>query len=152
MSMNKGGQNPPNESSVRPTSPRGSDDSKMPTNAINVIKPYKWEGMWVFDDFDRGLVREPFVAGIDKMIDAVLMAKGINGKNGFLMLFSDAEFKGAEIVVEWLRFECNGDIYQLKGLGAMADGFPPMEGWLCPALRKYYKDAPDKLYVQAKGI
>jgi hypothetical protein len=77
--------------------------------------------------------------------------KEINGENGFLMLFSDSEFKGADIMLEWSRFECNGDIYRLKGLGAV-DSFPPMEGWLCPALRKYYKDAPNKLYVQAKGI
>jgi len=38
-------------------------------NSIFVIKPYKWEGMWVFDDPTVELVREPFVAGADKIID-----------------------------------------------------------------------------------
>jgi prepilin-type N-terminal cleavage/methylation domain-containing protein len=38
-------------------------------NSIFVIKPYKWECMWVFDDPVVGLVREPFVAGADTMID-----------------------------------------------------------------------------------
>ena len=42
------------------------------TNAINVICPYKYNGVWVFDDPARGLVREPFVAGADKMIDRVV--------------------------------------------------------------------------------
>jgi len=27
-------------------------------NAIFVIKPYKWEGMWVFDDPNVGLVKD----------------------------------------------------------------------------------------------
>ena len=30
-------------------------------NTIGVIAPYKYEGMWVFDDPAVGLVREPFV-------------------------------------------------------------------------------------------
>ena len=41
-------------------------------NAINVIKPYKHHGMWVFDDPRVGLVQEPFVAGADTMIDRVV--------------------------------------------------------------------------------
>ena len=34
-------------------------------NAIFVIKPYKWNGMWVFDDERVYLDKEPFVAGAD---------------------------------------------------------------------------------------
>jgi len=37
-------------------------------NSIFVIKPYKWESMWVFDDANVGLVKEPFVGGADTMI------------------------------------------------------------------------------------
>jgi hypothetical protein len=29
-------------------------------NTIFVIKPYKWEGLWVQGDPEVGLVREPF--------------------------------------------------------------------------------------------
>ena len=46
-------------------------------NAINVIKPYRWEGMWVFDDSAVGLVKEPFVSGADDMMD--LLAAGMEG-------------------------------------------------------------------------
>jgi hypothetical protein len=42
------------------------------TNAIRVIHPYRWNGMWVFDDPDVGLVREPFVAGVPEIIDHVV--------------------------------------------------------------------------------
>ncbi len=41
-------------------------------NAINVIAPYKYLGMWVFDDPRAGLVQEPFVSGADTMIDRVV--------------------------------------------------------------------------------
>ena len=35
----------------------------MHQNSIMVVKPYKWEGMWVFDDEKTGLLREPLAAG-----------------------------------------------------------------------------------------
>jgi hypothetical protein len=38
-------------------------------NSINVIHPYKHEGMWVFDDERVGLIQAPFVAGADRIID-----------------------------------------------------------------------------------
>jgi hypothetical protein len=58
-------------------------------NAIFVIKPYKWNGMWVFDDERVGLDKEPFVAGADTMIDTAVQLKGIqNAEAGFLMVFS----------------------------------------------------------------
>ena len=38
-------------------------------NSIFVIKPYKWEGLWVYDDPNVGLDKEPFVGGADTMID-----------------------------------------------------------------------------------
>ena len=38
-------------------------------NSIFVIKPYRWEGMWVFDDPYVGLVKESFVSGAVTMID-----------------------------------------------------------------------------------
>ena len=55
-------------------------------NAINIIAPYKYLGMWVFDDPRLGLVQEPFVAGADTMIDRV--TENIpEAEKGFLMLF-----------------------------------------------------------------
>jgi len=29
---------------------------------------------------------------------------------------------------------------------------PPMEGWLCPALFRYFDEAPPELYVKAEPI
>lgn len=56
-------------------------------NQIFAIHPYKYEGLWVFDDPKVGLVQEPFVAGADLMIDE--MAHGIAGAEaGVTILFS----------------------------------------------------------------
>jgi hypothetical protein len=67
-------------------------------NSIFVIKPYKWEGLWVFDDPAVGLVREPFVAGADMMID-VATAHLPTAARGFLAFFSASQFPGAQIVL-----------------------------------------------------
>ena len=37
-------------------------------NSINLIAPYKYLDMWIFDDNCTGLVQEPFVGGADAMI------------------------------------------------------------------------------------
>lgn len=41
-------------------------------NTITVIAPYKYEGMWVFDDPAVGLRREAFISGMHKMIDRLV--------------------------------------------------------------------------------
>jgi hypothetical protein len=118
---------------VQPDTPRG--------NSIFVIKPYKWEGMWVFDDPAVGLVREPFVAGADLMIDQAT-SHIRNAARGFLAVFSASRFPGADIVLDWRREEGGGNVY------GWAD--QNMEGWLCPALLKYFPQAPARLYVQVR--
>ncbi len=40
------------------------DRRRMHQNRIMVMKPSRWEGMWVFDDTQTGLVREAFAAGV----------------------------------------------------------------------------------------
>jgi hypothetical protein len=65
-------------------------------NSIFVIRPYRWNGMWVFDDARVGLDKEPFVAGADTMIDNAVALKGIqHAEQGFLMVFSASPFPDA---------------------------------------------------------
>jgi len=118
-------------------------------NAIFVIKPYKWNGMWVFDDERIGLDKEPFVGGADTMIDAAVELKGIqNADDGFLMIFSAGPFPDADFDLEWVREEGGGNVY--KGQFEVEGEEQEMEGWLCPALTLYYPDPPQKLYVQIR--
>jgi len=65
-------------------------------NAINVIAPYRYLGMWVFDDASVGLVQEPFVSGADAIIDRAV-ADIPDAQSGFLMLFSSSPFSGPPV-------------------------------------------------------
>ena len=111
------------------------------TNALNVILPYKYEGMWVFDDAKTGLDKEPFVEGADTIIDKALAMKGIeNGDGGFRLLFSAGEFPRYDVKFTWLREEAGGNYYGAPGW--------ELEGWLCPALFKYFDEAPKEIYAR----
>jgi hypothetical protein len=115
----------------------------VPANAIMVIAPYWYNGTWVFDDPTVGLKREPFVAGVPEMID--LVVKDIpDAKQGFRLTFSANPFPGFQKKLTWLRGDSNGNFYKLDD--------PPVEGWICPAMFKYYKTPPANLYVQADAI
>ena len=112
-------------------------------NAINVIAPYKHLGMWVFDDLRVGLVQEPFVAGADAMMDRIA-ANVPDAKNGFTLIFSGSRFPAYEYRFDWLRADADGgNWYRSEEYG--------MEGWLCPALFRYFEEAPKQIYVQAKA-
>lgn len=110
-------------------------------NAIKVIVPYRWEGMWVFDDASVGLDKEPFVSGADEIIDR-LVADIPDASSGFRLIFSATPFPGASIELDWAREEYGGNWYTLPALG--------MEGWLCPALFKYFDSAPPKIHAQVR--
>ena len=110
-------------------------------NTIISIHPYKYEGLWVFDDEKVGLVQEPFVSGADKIIE--IMSSGIpNAEVGFTILFSANPFPGHQAVFEWRREEMGGNWYYSPDLDT--------EGWLCPALFKYFNSAPEMIYAQFK--
>ena len=111
-------------------------------NALFVIAPCKYEGMWVFDDPAVGLTKEPFIAGIDTMIDKVT-AKIPNAERGFRAIFSATPFPGMQFKLEWRRAESGGNWYY-------SDEFR-MEGWLCPALFRYFPNAPREIYVKAES-
>lgn len=110
-------------------------------NAINVIAPYKYLDMWVFDDARVDLKQEPFVGGADTMIDQIT-SHIPNADKGFIMVFSAHPFPGSEHKLAWQREEREGNIYKSAELDA--------EGWLCPALLRYFDDPPSEIHVQVK--
>ncbi len=114
-----------------------------PSNAIMIIAPYRYNGTWVFDDPDAGLRREPFVAGVSEMID-VLVKDVPKSQEGFRLLFSANPFPGHQKKLTWLRGDQGGNYYKMDD--------PPMEGWICPAMFRYYKTAPPNLYVKAEPL
>jgi hypothetical protein len=112
-------------------------------NAIQIIQPYRFAETWVFDDAATGLEKEPFVAGIPEMIDQ-LVSEIPNAENGFRLLFSPTPFPGWQEHLSWKREEYGGNWYQAERIGG--------EGWLCPALFKYFDTAPRDVYVRAEKL
>jgi hypothetical protein len=86
-----------------------------------------------------GLRQEPFVSGADAIIDR-LVQEISNAESGFTLVFSAQPFPGFQVEFEWYREEFNGNWYYCRALN--------MEGWLCPALLKYFDCAPKRIYAQ----
>ena len=110
-------------------------------NSLMVIVPYKYEGMWVFDDPAVGLNKEPFIAGIDTLIDKAT-ADIPRAEHGFRAIFSAMPFPGANFKLEWRREDSGGNWYYSPEF--------QQEGWLCPALFKYFTSAPREIYVKVE--
>src|SRR4051812_10148210 len=109
-------------------------------NSLFVIAPYKFHGLWVFDDPKVGLLQEPFVSGADTIIGH--LTEAIPGASaGFKLVFSPQPFPGFTASFVWAREEHGGNWYRWPERG--------IEGWLCPALLKYFAAAPPEIYVQA---
>ncbi len=71
-----------------------------------------------------------------------LVANIADATNGFRLLFSATPFPGYTAKLEWQREEFSGNWYY--------GGQFEMEGWLCPALFKYFRQAPLEIFVKAE--
>ncbi len=112
-------------------------------NAIRVIFPYQKNGVWMFDDDAVGLKEEPFISGAPEIIDR-LVVEIRDAENGFALCFSEQPFPQFQGKLDWLREESGGNWYRLSGTD--------MDGWLCPAMFKYFTEAPASIYVKAEPI
>lgn len=116
---------------------------------ILTIFPYRHGDHWAFDDAQFGLSAEPFVFGMSEIITRVVENKKITRpENGFCLQFSDSHLgfgmhEQPDVQLEWLCAACGGNWYT-----ANVYGFE-MLGWLCPALYRYFKTAPQTIYARA---
>jgi hypothetical protein len=94
-------------------------------NALLVIEPYRAGHQWRFDEPLLHLKAEPFVRGIPEMIDKM-----------------SANIPGYEYRLDRLREEDGGNWY-------FSDAYQ-VQGWLCPALFKFFPRAPSHIYVRAE--
>ncbi|MBI1827308.1 MAG: hypothetical protein HY287_03905 [Planctomycetes bacterium] len=111
-------------------------------NAIMVIFPYRHQDTWVFDDESVGLRQEPFVWGADEIIDRMVAEIPAAG-NGFRLLFSPTPFPGHQYSLRRLSEEFGGNWYVCEELN--------MQGWLCPALFRYFDHAPERIYISVEA-
>lgn len=115
-------------------------------NAIHSLVVYRHGRDWVFDDKEKGIVKEPFVSGIDTMLD--MLTKDIPGaKCGVQIRFSASPFPGSQIHLERTyepKQKQDGTWYFCPELNE--------PGWLCAVLYCYFETAPITIYVQLQSI
>ena len=112
-------------------------------NSLLVIEPYRMEnGLWAFDDERVGLLAEPFVREISAMMDR-FVADIPGAAQGFTLLFGGTPFPGYTLKLDWQREEYHGNWYRAAAYES--------EGWLCPALFKYFDEAPKEIYLKAEA-
>jgi len=109
---------------------------------IRILEVFRYNGGLVFDDPEKGLDKEAFVAGIDDMLETLMTIKGITER--FKLTFSPQPFPGYELSLQWQRPEFEGNWYYCPELET--------EGWLCPALYHYFETAPQALYVRVDPL
>lgn len=126
---------PINESEVIPY----STDSMY---ELTVFKDLETD-LWVFNDPERNLYLEPFVRGMDLILDRLSILVP-NAKAGFIFRFSDRPFLSGRAALMWEKEEDWGNWYYCPQFG--------MKGWLCPALFEYYKPAPKAIYIEAVAL
>lgn len=112
-------------------------------NQINTIYPYRTMSGWAFDDPQVGLVGEPFVAGIPEIINSIVgdvQSFTAHISHSIIPNYSAHFIKLTEKELEEGGYVPMHGWYRLEGVD--------MEGWLCPATLKYFKDYPDSIYVK----
>jgi len=111
------------------------------SNSIMHITPYRDGRVWSFDDPTRKLKREPFVAGIPEIINVFVPKE----QQTCDITFAGRQFPGAmgKLLKISDRPKEDGTVYEL-----CAEGYPPLQGWLCPALFEYFEEAPEELWFK----
>ena len=111
-------------------------------NSIFSLTAFDDGAGWMLTDKERGLIREPFVAGADTLID-LATANIPNARDGVVILFSENPFPGYQFTLVWLKAEHNGNWYHC--------GEFDFAGWFCPALLAYFAVPPKVFYAQVKS-
>ena len=115
-------------------------ENKM-QNSVFLIQPYRTEyGVWVFTDEKVGLVDEPFVGIINQMIDNL-----VDHETKCILYFSENKLPETSVTLNLIESEPNGSYYSVEEFGDESV-------WLCPALFKYFKEAPKTFYVRIEKI
>lgn len=115
-------------------------------NSLFVIVPWKlpFTNVWVFNDEARKITREPFVGGVNLMIDW-LTREIPKAEDGFTLMFSAQTFPTSAVQLDHVNDDGVGNTYRCKQL----DG---VEGWLCPVLLQYFNEPPKQIFGAAVAL
>jgi hypothetical protein len=117
-----------------------------PESGVYTVLAYHKHGLWLFDDAARGLLGEPFVDGMDEIIDQVsgCIPRTHESRAFIRFVFADFEALGCESVLVRDEPVHDGYFYRLEGTD--------MRGWLCPETLKYFPVFPDRIHFRCEVL
>ena len=117
-------------------------ENKPMIGTIFFLRLYKCDGLWCFDAPNLGLSAEPFVDGMDVIIDRMhsQMPPGVEKP---VLLFSETIFSTGEQLF-WMETEDRaGEPWNRYSCPAL-----DLDGWLCPSLLMFFQNPPAILYAR----
>jgi hypothetical protein len=77
-------------------------------NSLCVLNVYRFNKMWVFDDPDVGLSREPFVCGVPESFDLILHKNpNLNTIRRVLEITADRKIKTCKVLNDYSHTQFN---------------------------------------------
>lgn len=105
-------------------------------NQVNVLHIFKEDGIWMFNDKDIGIYKEPFVSLMNPIIESIV-------KTNKFTAFISKDPMPYTVILDRINNKVDMiGYYQLRGT--------KMIGWLCPCLLNYFIDYPKEIYVKIK--
>ena len=103
----------------------------------HTLKPYLYDGRWVFDDHTRRLWAIPLVTRGTEIVDEIIRRAGLPPRRPFRLTFSDREIRepGYRFAVDRVREDAAGHWYRWGGMEC-----------LCPAMMRYFDAPPTRMY------
>ena len=108
---------------------------------MTTLTLYKTNGVWMFDDLDKGIEKEPFVDGFTELIDFLLKEFNL--------------FQGSHrgIDINFSLFQEEEDMVKIEKIKDLGDDwasykYKDMVGSLCPVTLQYFGKHPDFFYVK----
>lgn len=126
------------QTAEKTTPSKSPETGKGKGNTIFTIFPYIDRKQWLFDDADRDVYKEAFVAGADDLLDLVC-----KGADKCTVLFSASEFPNHDLTLSLIEAYKDGsaDYYCLELKHNL---------WLCSCLAKYMNPPPENIYLKIK--
>ena len=103
------------------------------------------EGRWLFDDLDRDIFGEPFVDGMDEILDKLSgIPRSFDSQGRAKMTFSDRTAPQLTHELQRQEFMHGGYYYRLAGTDD--------RGWLCPVTMQYFASFPVSLFLRVEAL
>ena len=112
-------------------------------NTLFRILIRRQDGLWIYDDKNFQVREQPFVFGMDLILEKMINPP-LENSNCLNLIFSCIAFPGSEFCLEFVREETEGFIYRWEKRN--------LQGWLSPSLRNYFPEPPPQIYLQVLPI